>query len=191
MSKREVTTDLGLGLGLVRWGDHRRDVAACYPDASYGICENIYAFQRIFFVDDLFVGTQPELAGIGAYVEPSAPEVIFDEVPHAHARALLDANGCPLAVDVDEATWETGASAVTVCGHPAPALLAFPQQARSELIPLGTQRHGFIERLVVGSVATRVLRTSRCAVLAVPAAAVPASASTSGNTEAVDPGKAA
>lgn len=105
MSKREVTTDLGLGLGLVRWGDHRRDVAACYPDASYGICENIYAFQRIFFVDDLFAGTQPELAGIGAYVEPSAPEVIFDEVPHAHARAFLDAIGCPLAVNVDEATW--------------------------------------------------------------------------------------
>jgi nucleotide-binding universal stress UspA family protein len=80
---------------------------------------------------------------------------------------------------------------VTVRGDPAPALLAFAQQAGAELIALGTQRHGFIERLVVGSVATRVLRTSRCAVLAVPAAAVPASASTSGNTEAVDPGKAA
>ncbi len=118
MSDRDVTTDLGLGLGLVRWGDRRRDVAACYPDASYGTCENVYAFQRVFFVDDLFTGTRPELAGIGAYVKPSVPEVIFDEVPHAAARALLDAIGCPLAVDVDEATWETGASAVTVCGHP-------------------------------------------------------------------------
>jgi|JI6StandDraft_1071083.scaffolds.fasta_scaffold00329_2 hypothetical protein len=137
MSKREVTTDLGLGLGLVRWGDHRRDVAACYPDASYGICENIYAFQRIFFVDDLFAGTQPELAGIGAYVEPSAPEVIFDEVPHAHARALLDAIGCPLAVDVDEATWETGASAVTVCGHHDTAWIQVRGPSR-----VGAEDHG-------------------------------------------------
>jgi nucleotide-binding universal stress UspA family protein len=58
---------------------------------------------------------------------------------------------------------------VTVRGDPAPALLAFAQQANADLIALGTQRHSFIERLVVGSVATRVLRTARCAVLAVPA----------------------
>ena len=63
---------------------------------------------------------------------------------------------------------------VTVRGDPAPALLAFAQQSNAELIALGTQRHGLIERLIVGSVATRVLRTSRCAVLAVPAGAVPA-----------------
>ena len=59
----------------------------------------------------------------------------------------------------------------TVRGDPAPAILAYAQQANAELIALGTQRHGFIERLVVGSVATRVMRTARCAVLAVPAEA--------------------
>ncbi|MBL0173404.1 MAG: universal stress protein [Gemmatimonadaceae bacterium] len=73
---------------------------------------------------------------------------------------------------------------VTVRGDPAPAILAFAQQANAELIALGTQRHGFIERMVVGSVATRVMRTARCAVLAVPAAAAVA------NTNA-DAGKAA
>jgi nucleotide-binding universal stress UspA family protein len=56
-----------------------------------------------------------------------------------------------------------------VRGDPAPALLSFAQQGNADLIALGTQRHGFIERLVVGSVATRVMRTARCAVLAVPA----------------------
>lgn len=61
-------------------------------------------------------------------------------------------------------TFET----ITVRGDPAPALLAFAQQANADLIAVGTQRHSFMERLVVGSVATRVLRTSRCAVLAVP-----------------------
>lgn len=58
---------------------------------------------------------------------------------------------------------------VTVRGDAAPALLAFAQQANVDLIAVGTQRHSLIERLVVGSVATRVLRTAQCAVLAVPA----------------------
>lgn len=57
---------------------------------------------------------------------------------------------------------------VTVRGDPAPALLAYAQQANADLIAVGTQRHSLIERLVVGSVATRVLRTARVGVLAVP-----------------------
>ncbi len=58
---------------------------------------------------------------------------------------------------------------VAVRGDPAPALLAFAQQANADLVAVGTQRHSFFERLVVGSVATRVLRTARVGVLAVPA----------------------
>jgi nucleotide-binding universal stress UspA family protein len=57
---------------------------------------------------------------------------------------------------------------VTVRGDPAPALLAFAQQANVDLVAVGTQRHSLFERLVVGSVATRVLRTARVGVLAVP-----------------------
>jgi nucleotide-binding universal stress UspA family protein len=59
---------------------------------------------------------------------------------------------------------------VTVRGDPASSLLSYAQQAQCALIAVGTQRHSFLERLVVGSVATRVLRTSRCGVLAVPTA---------------------
>lgn len=58
---------------------------------------------------------------------------------------------------------------VAVRGDPAPALLAFAQQANADLVAVGTQRHSPLERLVVGSVATRVLRTARVGVLAVPA----------------------
>ncbi len=58
---------------------------------------------------------------------------------------------------------------VTLRGDPAPALLAYAQQANADVIAVGTQHHSLMERLMVGSVATRVLRTSRCAVLAVPA----------------------
>lgn len=57
---------------------------------------------------------------------------------------------------------------ITVRGDPAPALLAFAQQSNAELVAVGTLRHSFFERLVVGSVATRILRTARCSVLAVP-----------------------
>ena len=59
---------------------------------------------------------------------------------------------------------------VTVRGDPASSLLSFAQHAECNLIAVGTQRYSFLERLVVGSVATRVLRTSRCGVLAVPSA---------------------
>jgi nucleotide-binding universal stress UspA family protein len=59
---------------------------------------------------------------------------------------------------------------VTVRGDPAASLLSYMQQSQAELLAVGTQRHGFLERLVVGSVATRVLRAARRGVLAVPAA---------------------
>jgi len=58
---------------------------------------------------------------------------------------------------------------VVVRGDPAPALLTYAQQVGADLIAVGTQRHSLVERLLVGSVATRVLRHARCGVLAVPA----------------------
>jgi nucleotide-binding universal stress UspA family protein len=58
---------------------------------------------------------------------------------------------------------------VTVRGDPAASLLAMAQQTQCDLITVGTQRHSVRERLIVGSVATRVLRSARCSVLAVPA----------------------
>jgi len=78
---------------------------------------------------------------------------LFDQV-----TAQLDV---PRGVTVDT---------VTVRGDPAPALLAYAQQVNADLVAVGTQRHSLFERLVVGSVATRVLRTARVGVLAVPAA---------------------
>ncbi len=57
----------------------------------------------------------------------------------------------------------------TVRGDPASALLAFVHQSGADLLGLGTQRHGVLDRLLVGSVATRVLRNARVATLAAPA----------------------
>jgi len=75
----------------------------------------------------------------------------------ADAVAQLDA--------ADGVTVET----VTVRGDPAPALLAYAQQSGADLLGIGTQRHGVLDRLLVGSVATRVIRNTRIATLAAPA----------------------
>lgn len=58
---------------------------------------------------------------------------------------------------------------MTVRGDPAPALLAYAQQSGADLLAIGTQRHGVLDRLLVGSVATRVIRNTRIATLAAPA----------------------
>lgn len=57
---------------------------------------------------------------------------------------------------------------VTLRGDPAPSLLAYAQQVNAELLAVGTQRHSLYERILVGSVATKVLRTAKIGVLAVP-----------------------
>ena len=58
---------------------------------------------------------------------------------------------------------------MTVRGEPASALLACAQQVNADLIALGTQRYGVLDRLLLGSVATRVVRNSRIATLVAPA----------------------
>jgi hypothetical protein len=112
---RECTTDLRRGLGLYRWGDTRRTVALYYPEAPYAVYEQVYAFQRLFLVDDLFPGADG-LAGVEAFLDPGAPEVIFRGLSHAEARTLLDALGCPLGTHQAEAVWSGDAVEVTVCG---------------------------------------------------------------------------
>lgn len=67
--------------------------------------------------------------------------------------------GAPSSVRVDT---------VTVRGEPASALLSYAQQVHADLLAIGTQRHGVLERLLVGSVATRVIRNARIATLAAP-----------------------
>ncbi len=57
---------------------------------------------------------------------------------------------------------------VTLRGDPATALLAYAQQAGADLLGIGTQRQSVLERLLVGSVATRVIRNARIATLVVP-----------------------
>ena len=56
-------------------------------------------------------------------------------------------------------------------GDPATELLAFAASVNADLIASGSHGHGFVTRMLVGSVTTRILRCATCSVLAVPHAA--------------------
>lgn len=57
---------------------------------------------------------------------------------------------------------------VTLAGDPVKELLDFARGAEVDLIACGSQGHDFLERLLVGSVATGLIRAARCATLIVP-----------------------
>lgn len=53
-------------------------------------------------------------------------------------------------------------------GDPATELLAFATSVNADLIATGSHGRGFVTRMLVGSVTTRILRTATCSVLCVP-----------------------
>jgi nucleotide-binding universal stress UspA family protein len=62
---------------------------------------------------------------------------------------------------------ETAVDTVMLRGDPAATLLARAQQERAPLLAVGAEHLGVVDRLLVGSVATSLLRTARCGVLVV------------------------
>jgi nucleotide-binding universal stress UspA family protein len=56
-------------------------------------------------------------------------------------------------------------------GDPATELLAFAASVNADLIATGSHGHGFVTRMLVGSVTTRIVRVATCSVLCVPHAA--------------------
>jgi nucleotide-binding universal stress UspA family protein len=60
---------------------------------------------------------------------------------------------------------------VLLQGDPATELLAFAASVNSDLIATGSHGYGFVARMLIGSVTTRILRCSTCSVLTVPHAA--------------------
>jgi len=61
---------------------------------------------------------------------------------------------------------------VLLQGDPATELLAFATSVNADLIATGSHGHGFVARMLIGSVTTRIVRCSTCSVLTVPHAAV-------------------
>lgn len=61
---------------------------------------------------------------------------------------------------------------VLLQGDPTTELLAFATSVNADLIATGSHGHGFVARMLIGSVTTRMVRCSTCSVLTVPHAAV-------------------
>jgi nucleotide-binding universal stress UspA family protein len=61
---------------------------------------------------------------------------------------------------------------VMLQGDTATEVLAFAASVNADLIATGSHGHGFVARMLIGSVATRIVRTSTCSVLTVPHTAV-------------------
>jgi nucleotide-binding universal stress UspA family protein len=57
---------------------------------------------------------------------------------------------------------------VTLTGKPGEALTEFAASSRADLVVSGTHGYGFFNRLVLGSVATDLLRDAPCSLLCVP-----------------------
>lgn len=53
-------------------------------------------------------------------------------------------------------------------GNPAKAILAYARQHQCDLIALGGHAQGLMDRILLGSVRTEVLRGAKCSVLVVP-----------------------
>jgi nucleotide-binding universal stress UspA family protein len=57
---------------------------------------------------------------------------------------------------------------VTLAGDPTPALIEFAAQSRADLVVSATHGRGFVDRLMLGSVAAGLLRAAPCSFLCVP-----------------------
>ena len=58
---------------------------------------------------------------------------------------------------------------VVLAGDPARELLSYAGRVGADLIAAGSHGHGFVTRLVIGSVTTKLLRMASCPVLVIPA----------------------
>ena len=116
-----------------------------------------------------------ELAATNAtvYLAHVAPRdsSLYDWKGHG-ATYKLDA-GNALQKTREELRIPSGTTVQTVLlqGDPATELLAFAASVNADLIATGSHGHGFVARLLIGSVATRIVRCSTCSVLTVPHAA--------------------
>jgi nucleotide-binding universal stress UspA family protein len=76
---------------------------------------------------------------------------------------------------------------VVLQGDPATELLAFATSVNADLIATGSHGHGFVTRMLIGSVTTRILRCATCSVLTVPHAAAMTQARTTVEPPVIDP----
>jgi nucleotide-binding universal stress UspA family protein len=80
---------------------------------------------------------------------------VYAEGVHAAFARTVTGLGLPRTMQVET---------VTLAGHAANALLGLVERSGADLVTLGRHSYGVIERLLLGSVTTRILRSASCAV---------------------------
>lgn len=80
-----------------------------------------------------------------------------EEVQRLERLRLMIAQLAPTGVEVES---------VSVVGDPAYSILGYVQEFNAQLVAVGTHGGGFLERLLIGSVADTVLHSAACSVLA-------------------------
>lgn len=101
-----------------------------------------------------------EIATYGFAEAPSVSEELTEQIESA-ARSALDAvqaRACKSGLDV------TG---VLRRGSPWREIIAFAKESKADLVAMGTHGRRGLSRVLLGSVAERVVRTSPCPVLTV------------------------
>lgn len=103
-----------------------------------------------------------DLFARGGYMDMYAPPGDYLEVLERQARAELEAQLTP------EQKARYSATLVLCTGRPASEILGYLDEHREiDLVVMATTGRGGVARLIMGSVADRVVRTARCPVLTI------------------------
>jgi nucleotide-binding universal stress UspA family protein len=149
------------------------------PHDAWGVPHSVLA--ALDFTESSEVAARDALdllAGTGrlylAHVTPRIPMPQADSRPWGEPSSddpllrlaeIAERLNAPAGVQVD---------LVSLHGEPAHELVAFAEQQKIDLIATGAHGRSFAERLVLGSVSTKVIRTARSWVLVAPAQRVSA-----------------
>jgi nucleotide-binding universal stress UspA family protein len=116
-----------------------------------------------------------------AFAAPAATIYLVHVAPRDHTRYEWDGWGKAYREDSLDALnkmkhqlhpeSKTIVQSIMLQGDVADELLRFATNVHADLIATGSHGHGFVTRLLIGSVATRILRAATCSVLTVPHAA--------------------
>lgn len=86
-------------------------------------------------------------------------EIEYEDAAKAELAKFAQALNAPPGIRIEQALLR---------GSPSPTILAFADERRADLVVAGTRGAGLVERLLLGSVATRLMRHSTRSLLIVP-----------------------
>ncbi len=106
------------------------------------------------------------VAHVCAFGEAKAKSGDLIDIYRAGAEAKLDK-----AVSLLRTRTKRRVEGVMLTGEPGSAIVAFARRERCDLIALGGHPMALLDRILLGSVRTRVVRDAACSVLIAPPAA--------------------